>query len=86
MFMAINCRLAHTKSSAAQLYSSDFLQNIFNLMERAEFNMCWREISLEGACQRTSIGATSQTLFCEEVETEVNKLFRELFRSEQIIP
>ena len=27
----------------------------------------------------TSIGATSQILFWEEVETEVNKLFRELF-------
>ena len=78
-FMAINCRLALTKSSAAQLYSSDFLQNIFNLMERAEFNKCWREISLEGVPTSTSIGATSQTLFWEEVETEVNKLFRGQF-------
>ena len=77
--MAINCRLAHTKSSAAQLYSSDFPQDTSSLMERAEFNKCWREISSEGVPTSTSIGATSQTLFWEEVETEVNKSFRVLF-------
>ena len=75
LFMATNCRPAHTISSAAQLYSSDFPQDTSNLMERAEFNKCWREISSEGVPTSTSIDATSQTLFWEEVETEMNKLY-----------
>ena len=79
MFKATNCRIAHTKSSAAQLYSSDFLQYTSKLMERAEFSKCWIEISLEGVPTPLQYGATSQTLFWEEVETEVDKLLRELF-------
>ena len=78
-FMATNCRLAHTKSKASHLYSSDFPTDTSNLMERAEFYRCWRQIAEEGVPTSTSIGATSQILFWEEVETEVNKLFRELF-------
>ena len=68
LFIATNCRLAHTKSKASQLYSSDFPQDTSNLVD----------ISKEGVSTSTSIGATSQTLFWKEVETEVSKLFREL--------
>lgn len=63
LFIATN-----TKSKASQLYSSDFTQDTSNLMD----------ISEEGVSKSTSISSTSLTLFWEEVETEVNKIFREL--------
>ena len=78
-FMATNCMLAHARCSAAQLYSDEFPQDTSRLMERAEFNQCWSQISEEGVSTSTSIGATSQTfLFCEEAEAEMNKLLYEL--------
>ena len=78
-FMATNCRLAHDGFSVSQLYDDEFTHGTTNLLEKEEYYQCWREIAEEGIPTSSSMGATSQTLFWEEVEETINKMLRELF-------
>lgn len=80
LFMATNCRLAANKSSASKLYNNEFpTPEIDHLLEKEEYYKCWKDIAEEGIPTSSSMGATSQTLFWEEVEETVNKMLRELF-------
>lgn len=80
LFMATNCKLLQDGISATKLYETEFNKHdTEHLLPEKEFHKCWKDISEEGVPTSSSMGATSQTVFWEEVEETVNKMLRELF-------
>ncbi len=79
LFMATNCRLSQDGSSASKLYDNEFKTDHSHLLDKEEYTKCWNDIAEEGIPSSSSMGATSQTLFWEEVEETVNKMLREIF-------
>ena len=77
LFFATNTRLMSAKSSSACVYHEESPHDVKHLMLEEEFLQCWREVCSEGVPKEDEMPG-NVSLFWEEIERTMNKLFRNL--------